>query len=48
MKYIVVYSTENSDLYYEEFDLLEEAQRFVQNSDDKAYILSGEVLENHT
>jgi len=50
MKFIVVYMTESADLYWDEFDSLEEAENYVANeiNEQKAHILQGEHLKDCT
>ena len=49
--YIVVYLTDNSDLYYEEFDWHKDALKFIEDTENKCILIQSESLmrvEDHT
>ena len=47
-KYIVIYTEGYDDFSEETFDTLEEAKKFAEFIDWKAYIIKGEIVERLT
>lgn len=43
--FIVVYSTENHDLYNDQFNSREDALDFIENTDDKCVLIEGNDLK---